>query len=97
MKAFDVPGPGKGGGELVDARTISFQIGSTTKAFLAASMAITVDHGKVHWDDQVIDLDPDFQLARMSWVTREFRVSSARAARGTAPDALGSSASTRSR
>jgi hypothetical protein len=30
----------KGGGELVDARTV-FQIGSTTKAFLAASMAIT--------------------------------------------------------
>jgi hypothetical protein len=25
-------------------------------------MAITVDHGKVHWDDRVIDLDPDFQL-----------------------------------
>jgi Beta-lactamase len=45
----------KGGGELVDARTV-FQIGSTTKAFLAASMAITVDHGKVHWDDRVIDL-----------------------------------------
>jgi len=36
----------KGGGELVDARTV-FQIGSTTKAFLAASMAITIDHGKV--------------------------------------------------
>ncbi len=60
----------KGGGELVDARTV-FQIGSTTKAFLAASMAITIDHRKVHWDDRVIDLDPDFQL-KDAWVTREF-------------------------
>ena len=81
----------KGGGELVDARTV-FQIGSTTKAFLAASMAITVDHGKVHWDDRVIDLDPDFQL-KDAWVTREFRVFDLLAQRAGLPpyanDALG--------
>jgi CubicO group peptidase (beta-lactamase class C family) len=81
----------KGGGELVDARTV-FQIGSTTKAFLAASMAITVDHGKVHWDDRVIDLDPDFEL-KDAWVTREFRVFDLLAQRAGLPpyanDALG--------
>ena len=56
----------------VDTRTI-FQIGSTTKAFLATTLAIMVDRGKLRWDDRVVDLDPDFQL-RDPWVTREFRV-----------------------
>ena len=56
----------------VDTRTI-FQIGSTTKAFLAATLAIMVDRGKLRWDDRVVDLDPDFQL-KDPWVTREFRV-----------------------
>src|SRR5262249_29046402 len=59
------------GGAPVDRQTI-FQIGSTTKAFLAATMAIAVDRGKFHWDDRVIDLDPGFQL-HDPWVTREFR------------------------
>ncbi len=36
-------------------------------------MAIAVDHGKLHWDDRLIDLVPDFQL-KDPWVTREFRV-----------------------
>ena len=57
---------------LVDSRTI-FQIGSTTKAFLATTLAIMVDRGKLRWDDRVVDLDPDFQL-KDPWVTREFRV-----------------------
>lgn len=60
------------GGAPVDTKTI-FQIGSTTKAFLSATMAIAVDQGKLHWDDRVVDLDPDFQM-RDPWVTREFRV-----------------------
>ena len=55
-------------------------------------MAITVDHGKVHWDDRVIDLDPDFQL-KDAWVTREFRVFDLLAQRAGLPpyanDALG--------
>ncbi len=59
-------------GEPVDAHTL-FQIGSTTKAFLSTSMAIAADRGKLHWDDRVVDLDPDFQL-NDPWVTREFRV-----------------------
>lgn len=60
------------GGAPVDTQTI-FQIGSTTKAFLSATMAIAVDRGKLHWDDRVVDLEPDFQM-RDPWVTREFRV-----------------------
>jgi CubicO group peptidase (beta-lactamase class C family) len=62
----------KSGGEPVDTRTI-FQIGSTTKAFLAASIAILVDRGLLHWDDRVVDRYPEFQMAD-PWVTREFRV-----------------------
>jgi CubicO group peptidase (beta-lactamase class C family) len=56
----------------VDAHTI-FQIGSTTKAFLAVTEAIMVDRGKLRWDDRVVDLYPEFQL-KDPWVTREFRV-----------------------
>ena len=56
----------------VDTRTI-FQIGSTTKAFLATTLAIMVDRGKLRWDDRVVDLYPDFQI-KDPWVTREFRV-----------------------
>jgi len=55
----------------VDTRTV-FQIGSTTKAFLATTMAILVDRGKLHWGDRVIDLYPGFGL-KDPWVTREFR------------------------
>jgi CubicO group peptidase (beta-lactamase class C family) len=62
----------KSGGAPVDPGTV-FQIGSTTKAFLAATIAIMVDRGKLHWDDRVVDLAPDFQL-QDPWVTREFRV-----------------------
>src|SRR5262249_55811030 len=47
--------------------------GSTTKAFLSTTMAIAVDRGKLHWDDRIVDLHPDFQM-RDPWVTREFRV-----------------------
>ena len=60
------------GGEPVDTETV-FQIGSTTKAFLATTLAIAVDKEKLAWDDRVADLEPDFQL-KDSWVTGEFRV-----------------------
>jgi CubicO group peptidase (beta-lactamase class C family) len=62
----------KGGGVPVDTRTV-FQIGSTTKAFLATTLAIMVDRRKLRWDDRIVDLDADFQL-KDPWVTREFRV-----------------------
>ena len=47
--------PGKGSRAPVDPRTV-FQIGSTTKGFLATTMAIMVDRGKFRWDDRVVDL-----------------------------------------
>jgi CubicO group peptidase (beta-lactamase class C family) len=50
-----------------------FQIGSTTKAFLATTLAIAVDKGKLAWDDRVVDHHPGFRLAD-PWVTGEFRV-----------------------
>ena len=81
----------KAGGAPVDARTV-FQIGSTTKAFLAATQGIMVDRGKFRWDDRVVDLYPEFQL-RDPWVTREFRVFDLLAQRSGLPpyvnDALG--------
>lgn len=62
----------KGGGVPVDTRTI-FQIGSTTKAFLATTLAIMVDGRKLRWDERIVDLEADFQF-KDPWVTREFRV-----------------------
>ena len=69
-KGFGVSG--KTRGAPVDPRTI-FQIGSTTKGFLATTLAIMADRGKLRWDDRIVDLDPDFRL-KDPWVTREFRV-----------------------
>ena len=60
------------GGTPVDPDTI-FQIGSTTKAFLATTLAIGVDRGLYTWDDRVVDLSPEFQLED-PWVSQEFRV-----------------------
>ncbi len=62
----------KEGGGTVDTRTV-FQIGSTTKGFLATTLAMMVDRGRLKWDQRVIDLYPDFQF-KDPWVTREFRV-----------------------
>jgi len=45
----------------VDEHT-SFPIGSNTKAFTAASVAILVDEGKLAWDDRVIDRLPGFAM-----------------------------------
>lgn len=45
----------------VDAHTI-FPIGSNTKAFTAAALAILVDEGKLHWDDRVVDKLPGFRM-----------------------------------
>lgn len=81
----------KAGGAPVDTRTV-FQIGSTTKGFLSATMALMVDRGKFKWDDRVVDLDPDFRMMD-PWVTREFRVFDLLAQRSGLPpyanDALG--------
>jgi CubicO group peptidase (beta-lactamase class C family) len=71
------------GGEAVDLDTV-FQIGSTTKAFLATTIAIAVDRKKLAWDDRVVDHFPDFQM-KDAWVTREFRVQDLLAQRSGMP------------
>lgn len=79
------------GGEPVDTDTV-FQIGSTTKAFLATTMAIAADRGKLAWDARVVDLDSDFAM-KDPWVTSEFRVFDLLAQRSGMPpyanDAMG--------
>ncbi len=57
---------------LVDPDT-QFAIGSNTKAFTTAALAILVDAGKLHWDDKVIDYLPEFRMSD-PYVTREFTI-----------------------
>ncbi len=54
-------------------RDTIFQIGSTTKAFLGATLAQAVDAGKLKWSDRVVDHMPEFQLSD-PWVGRDFRL-----------------------
>lgn len=61
-----------------------FAIGSTSKAFTAALVAMQVDEGKVRWDDRVIDHLPDFRMYD-PWVTREFTVTDLMAQRSGMP------------
>ncbi|MEO5629428.1 MAG: serine hydrolase [Thermomonas sp.] len=61
-----------GSPERVDADTL-FVIGSTTKAFTSAALAVLVDEGKIGWDDKVTDHLPGFQMYD-PWVTREITV-----------------------
>ncbi len=56
----------------VDDRTL-FQIGSVSKAFTAAALAILADEGELDWDDPVIDYLPEFRM-HDPWVTREFTI-----------------------
>lgn len=58
--------------EPVDERTI-FAIGSSSKAFTSAALAILVDEGRVAWDDPVTKHLPGFQLYD-PYVTRELTV-----------------------
>jgi len=60
------------GNEPVDTHTL-FKIGSTSKAFTAALVAMMVDEGKMAWKDKVIDHVPVFQMYD-AWVTREFMI-----------------------
>jgi len=62
----------QGGADPVGADTL-FQIGSTSKAFTAAALALLVDEGKIGWDDPVIDHLPGFRMYD-PWVTREITV-----------------------
>ena len=55
--------------EPVTARTM-FEIGSTSKAFSAALIAMLVDEGRLDWDDRVADRLPGFAL-KDPFVTRQ--------------------------
>ena len=50
-----------GGTAAVNERTL-FAIGSSSKAFTAATIAMLVDEGKIKWDDPVTKYLPAFQL-----------------------------------
>ncbi len=56
----------------VNERTL-FAIGSSSKAFTAAAIAMLVDEGKVKWDDPVTKYLPGFELYD-PYVTREITV-----------------------
>jgi CubicO group peptidase (beta-lactamase class C family) len=56
----------------VDEHTV-FAVGSTTKAFTSAALAILVDEGKMGWDDRATTHLPGFQLSD-PYVTRELTV-----------------------
>lgn len=58
-----------GRSEPVTERTL-FEIGSTSKAFSSALLAMLVDDGKLTWDDRVTQHLPWFALGD-PWVTRE--------------------------
>ena len=60
------------GSKPVDADTL-FVIGSTTKAFTSAALAVLVDEGRIGWDDKVIDRLPGFRMYD-PWVTREMTI-----------------------
>ncbi len=47
--------------EAADSHT-AFPIGSETKAFTAAALAILVDRHRLSWDDRVVDRLPGFQM-----------------------------------
>ncbi len=65
VKQIGTPAP-------VEPHTI-FQIGSTSKAFTSALVAMQVDARKFQWDDRVVEHLPDFMMAD-PWVTRELQV-----------------------
>jgi len=50
-----------------------FRLGSTSKAFTSAALAILVDEEKISWDDKVTTYIPEFQLYD-PYVTREFTI-----------------------
>lgn len=56
----------------VDAETI-FPIGSNSKAFTSAALALLVDEGKLRWSDPVIDHLPWFRVLD-PWITRRLDI-----------------------
>ena len=63
----------KGFGDTPPDEETVFAIGSTTKAFAAATLAMMVDEGGPGWDAKVVDHLPGFAMYD-PWVTREMQV-----------------------
>ena len=61
-----------GGADPVDENTI-FAVGSSSKAFTTAALAMLVDEGRLSWDDPVIDHLPEYRLSD-PYITRDLRV-----------------------
>jgi CubicO group peptidase (beta-lactamase class C family) len=59
LRTFGVRRMGKAA--KVDEQTM-FSMGSTTKAFTSAVLAMLVDEGKLTWDSKVVDLLPGFRM-----------------------------------
>lgn len=58
--------------EEVDENTL-FGIGSNSKAFTTAALAMLVDEGKLSWQDKVVDYIPEFKMYD-SYVTANFNI-----------------------
>lgn len=80
-KAFGVKQLGKD--DPVTTDTV-FQIGSTSKAFTAALVAMLVDEGRLKWDDKVLSRLEDFRMYD-PWVTKEFTITDLMAQRSGMP------------
>jgi len=77
VKAYGVKTAG--GSDPVTTDTV-FEIGSTTKAFMSALVAMDVDSGRMNWTDPVVRYVPDFQMSD-PWITNEFTLTDALAHR----------------
>ncbi len=76
-----------GGHDPVDKQTV-FQIGSTSKAFTTALVAMLADEKKVGWQDKVVNHLPGFRMYD-PWVTGEFLVEDLMAQRSGLPGYVG--------
>jgi CubicO group peptidase (beta-lactamase class C family) len=79
-----------GGTDPVGPDTV-FEIGSASKAFTAAIVAMQVDDGKVGWTDRVIDHLPGFEM-HDPWVS--LRTSTAQAGSRATPSRIASCGTT---
>ena len=77
-----------GGTDPVTPDTL-FEIGSTSKAFTTALVAMEVDKGTIGWNDRVIDHLPEFRMSD-PWVTKEFTITDTMAQRSGLGDHWGS-------
>ncbi|MFN8208447.1 MAG: serine hydrolase [Bacteroidales bacterium] len=51
----------------------NFNIASCSKAFTSACIGLLVEEGKLHWNDKVVDILPEFRLSD-PWITNELTV-----------------------